>query len=113
MSTLQANNYLIYEVLYKGKVVYIGSGLPDRPKHVKSGKSHNINLNQLFFTDPDNVVISILRENLSQEESLEMEKDYIQAYEPEFNIVHTKKHKQAILNGKKSKSRRKSYRSKD
>ena len=30
MSTLQTNNYLIYEVLYKGKVVYIGSGLPDR-----------------------------------------------------------------------------------
>ena len=106
--------YEVYEVSYKGVPVYIGSGEQGvRSKHVKSGKSHNVNLNQLFFTDPDNIVITILRENLSQEESLQMEKDYIQAYEPEFNIVHTKKHKQAILNGKKSKSRRKSYRSKD
>ena len=65
--------YEVYEVSYKGVPVYIGSGEQGvRSKHVKSGKSHNVNLNQLFFTDPDNVVISILRENLSQEESLEI-----------------------------------------
>lgn len=103
--------YIVYEVRHLGIPVYIGSGKEDRYEHVKSGKSHSIDLNRLFFSDPDNVVVTILRDQLTKEESLEIEKEYIQAYEPIYNIVYTKRHKQAIVNGRKSKSRRKSYRS--
>lgn len=103
--------YIVYEVRHEGIPVYIGSGLPDRYLHVKSGKSHSVDLNRLFFTDPDNVVVTILRDQLTQEESLEIEKEYIQAYEPKFNIIHTKRHRVSIINGKKSKSRRTTYRS--
>lgn len=85
--------YIVYEVLYNGIPVYIGSGLPDRIEHAKSGKSHNPKINQLFFKDPDNIVVQILREGLTKEESLELEKEYIQAIHPEFNIVHTKRNK--------------------
>ena len=39
------------------------------------------------------MVVTVIRENLSQEESLEMEKEYIQATQPKFNMVHTSKNK--------------------
>lgn len=88
------NTYEIYEVQYKGITIYIGSGKQDqRHKHVKSGKSHNPKLNELFFTDPDNILVQVLREGLTKEESLEYEKEYIQAINPEYNIVHTRKNK--------------------
>lgn len=104
-------NYIVYEVRHLGVPVYIGSGLENRYLHVKSGKSHSLELNKLFFTDPDNVVVILLRDCLTQEESLEIEKEYIQAYEPAFNIIYTKRHRVSIINGKKSKSKRTTYRS--
>lgn len=109
--TEELNNYIIYEVQYNCIPVYIGSGKQDRYEHVKSGKSHNVELNKLFFTEPDKLSVVILRNNLSKEESLELEKNYIQSYEPKFNIVHTKRHKEVIVNGRKSKGKRKSHRS--
>ena len=47
-----------------------------RHLHAKSGSSHNPDLNQLFFEDPSNILVQILRENLTKEESLEYEKEY-------------------------------------
>lgn len=85
--------YIVYEVLHNGIPVYIGSGEIGRHLHAKSGKSHNSDLNELYFNDPDNIVVQILREDLSKEESLELEKEYIQAIHPKFNIVHTKRNK--------------------
>ena len=58
-----------------------------------SGKSNNVELNRLYFTDPDNVVVNIIRDNLTKQESLDMEKDYIQATEPQFNKMHTNRHR--------------------
>lgn len=88
---MQENNYIIYEVLYKGKIVYIGSGIIGREQHVKSGKSSSVKLNELFFTDKENVHVHIIRENLTKEEALESEKEFIMASEPEFNIQHNQK----------------------
>ena len=84
----------IYEVLYNGIPIYIGSGKEGiRHLHVKSGKSHNEQLNKLFFEDPDNLVVQVLRDGLTKEESLEYEKEYIEAIQPEFNKVHTRRNK--------------------
>ena len=86
-------DYIIYEVLHNNRCVYIGSGNRDRYKHAMSGKSNNVELNRLYFTDPDNVVVNIIRDNLTKQESLDMEKDYIQATEPQFNKMHTNRHR--------------------
>lgn len=87
------NTFIVYEVLYKNIPIYIGSGKSDRINHVKSGKSHNVELNKLFFQDPDHIVVNILREDLTKEESLQLEKDFIQATQPKFNVVYTKRNK--------------------
>ena len=90
------DNYEVYEVTYKGRVVYIGSGLGGlkaRHLHVMSGASHNVKLNELFFKDAENMKVLVLREGLSQEEALESEKEFIMASQPEFNITHNKKTK--------------------
>lgn len=82
-------DYIVYEVAYNGKIVYIGSGRRGRQEHVKSGASHSPDLNRLFFTDPDNIHVTIIRENLTKDESLEMEKGFIQATEPMYNKALT------------------------
>lgn len=93
-SSTEETKYEVYEVLHKGIPIYIGSGVSgERHKHVKSGKSHNPELNKLFFEDPDNIVVQVLRDDLSKEESLEIEKEYIQATEPKLNIIHTRRNK--------------------
>jgi excinuclease UvrABC nuclease subunit len=85
--------YEVYEVTYKGRVVYIGAGLKGRSAHAKSGASHNVKLNELFFKHAENMKVLVLREGLSQEEALESEKEFIMASQPEFNITHNKKTK--------------------
>lgn len=76
-----------------------------------TGSSHNPELNKLFFTVPHELVVIIIREGLSKEESLEMEKGFIQAISPELNIVYTNKHSKAIIDGRKKRNRSRSYRS--
>ena len=85
--------YIVYEVTYKNKPVYIGSGKRERVEHAKSGKSHCVELNKLFFEDNANIDVLILRENLTKQESLELEKEYIQATEPKFNKIHTNRYR--------------------
>lgn len=83
--------YEVYEVTYKGKIVYIGSGKSGRSLHVMSGKSSNPKLNELFFTDKENLQVTVIRENVSKEESLEMEMNFIMASEPIYNTHHNQK----------------------
>ena len=84
----QDNIYEVYEVTYKGKVVYIGQGIKNRSMHAMSGASHNPGLNKLFFEDPTNMSVLVLREGLSKDEALETELSFILASEPELNIQH-------------------------
>ena len=44
--------------------------------------------NELFFKDGANMEVNVIYENLSKEEAMEKEKDFIAAYEPEYNIHH-------------------------
>ena len=65
--------YCVYLVKCCGLVVYVGQGELSRSLHVKSGKSHNQNLNELIFRrqvlgEPDiqveiNTLISIYKSN--------------------------------------------------
>lgn len=91
MKEVKGDIYEVYEVTYKGKCVYIGSGEKNRHLHCMSGSSHNPKLNELFFKDPVNMRVLVLREGLSQEDAIESEKEFIMASEPEFNVVHNQK----------------------
>ena len=105
------NNYIVYEVRLDNIPIYIGSGVQERYLHVKSGSSHNPELNKLFFEQGHNMVVTVLRESLTKEESLEMEKGFIKAVQPRLNIVYTDKHSKVILDGKRKRNKPKSYRS--
>lgn len=86
-------DYVVYEVTYKDEIVYIGSGSKTNKRylHPISGKSNNVELNRLYFSDPENLKVTIIREGLTKEESLEMEKGFIQATEPMYNKVYTRR----------------------
>ena len=43
------DKYYVYKVYVRGEVIYVGKGLGSRSKHVLSGKSHNVKLNEYYF----------------------------------------------------------------
>lgn len=91
-------DYIVYEVHYKNatgktEIVYIGSGKRGRESHATSGKSHSYELNELFFKEPNTLSVIIIRDNLTKQESLIMEKEYIQATEPKFNKALTSRNR--------------------
>lgn len=101
----------VYEVLFDGVVIYIGSGIQGiRHLHACSGKSHVPELNKLFFENPELLLVQVLREGLSKEESLELEKEYIFATQPKLNIVHTDRNKKLGRFGNGKNKRVKSFR---
>ena len=91
MSELIESNYIVYEVTYKKRVVYIGMGEPGRENHAMSGASGNKHLNELYFRDKENMAVQVLRMDLTKEEALDCERDFIMAAEPEFNTIHNQK----------------------
>lgn len=95
------NLHIVYEVRLNNKPIYIGSGIKGREAHAMSGASHNPKLNEYYFTQKDNMSVVVLRDDLTKTESLELEKEYIQAIDPECNKVHVNKR---VLNNRKSKS---------
>lgn len=91
MSEVIESNYIVYEVTYKKRVVYIGMGEPGRENHAMSGASGNKHLNELYFRDKENMAVHVLRTDLTKEEALDCERDFIMASEPEFNTIHNQK----------------------
>lgn len=97
MKEKKETEYVVYEVTILNEetnineVVYIGSGTRSRSQHAKSGKSTSVQLNEAFFKNPSLMNIIILREGLTKSESLELEKEYITATLPKFNIQHNPK----------------------
>lgn len=91
MSEVIEPNYIVYEVTYKKRVVYVGMGEPGRENHAMSGASGNKHLNELYFRDKENMAVQVLRTDLTKEEALDCERDFIMASEPEFNTIHNQK----------------------
>lgn len=85
------NHHIVYEVRLDNKPIYIGSGIIGREAHALSGASHNPKLNEYFFTQKEKMSVVILRENLTKIESLELEKEYIEAIDPECNKIYVNK----------------------
>lgn len=74
----------VYVVVYKSEIVYIGKGNKGRWKHSNNGKSHNTNLNELFYKG-EVVDVFILQDGLSDGEALRLESELIKEINPAFN----------------------------
>jgi hypothetical protein len=83
--------WVVYFVYYKGEVVYIGEGLPNRPIHATSGKSQCYDLNRLHFTDPTNVKVQVEYVFSSKKLAKDKETQLIKEMQPRFNKAHTTK----------------------
>ena len=73
-----SNNTLTDHIVYnvkdaEGKLRYIGEGKIDRWKHVNSGASHNVKINEHFFTKGP-MEIEIVHEGLTKPEALSIER---------------------------------------
>lgn len=91
-------DFLVYEVMFENKLIYIGCGKLGREKHVNSGISNNYWLNKHHFNG-DVMVVNILKYFNSKKEALEHEKFLISTLKPEYNIKGTTKWK-FLVNGK-------------
>lgn len=72
------NNSLTDPIVYqvkdtKGQLRYIGEGKLDRWKHVNSGASHNVKINEHFFTKGP-MDVEIIYEGLTKPEALSIER---------------------------------------
>ena len=83
------NNYIVYQAKYNNRIIYIGSGLPERWKHCTSGTSHNYILNKYHF-EHKVLNVEVLHSNLTKKESLNIELDLIRTYNPEANNMSFK-----------------------
>ena len=77
--------YYIYTVECDGEIVYVGKGTGRRYLHARSGTSHNLELNRLYFMQTPTIV-SIYKSGLTENESLIIEKELISSINPKFNI---------------------------
>lgn len=85
--------YSVYTVEYKGKVVYIGSGISQSYKklprwvHVFSGCSHSSGLNQLYFCGDDSLIVRLFLETEDREFAYAEELRLISKYSPALNVT--------------------------
>lgn len=84
---IESKEYYVYQMSYKGEILYIGSGKKDRIDHVLSGVSNNKYLNQfvIFGYDENLVKVEKIKTRLTQEKSLALEYDLIASIRPIFN----------------------------
>ena len=78
------NNSLTDHIVYQvkdaeGKLRYIGEGKLERWKHVNSGASHNVKINEHFFTKGP-MDIEIIHEGLTKPEALSIERLLLSKY---------------------------------
>lgn len=78
------NNYIVYGAYIDKNIMYVGSGKPERWKHIISGTSHCYLANKAHF-DGRNVEVKILRKGLTKEDSLKEECRLIQELKPDWN----------------------------
>lgn len=57
----------------EGRLRYIGEGKEDRWKHVNSGASHNVKINEHFFTKGP-MTVEVIQEGLTKPEALSIER---------------------------------------
>lgn len=82
--------YYVYAVFVGSEIVYIGSGTHHRYNHAISGLSNSSLLNKHFFTEPNTMDIIIMRDGMSKEHSLGLEKSMIVDISPRYNVQYNR-----------------------
>lgn len=76
--------HYVYIAKLDGEVIYVGKGFGKRYLHCRSGGSHNVELNRLFFSG-EVVDVSIHKDGLTNKEAEDMEKTLITILQPYCN----------------------------
>lgn len=82
-----STDYLVYAAYVDDVLVYIGSGLSDRPSHCTSGRSHVTGLNEALYQGKS-IRTEVLRDELSKGVSIHIERELIKKFLPEYNKTH-------------------------
>lgn len=73
---------------YNGQVLYVGSGVKGRHKHINSGKSHVVELNMMFLKG---MLLDVeVMQKSSKESALLYEEELIKELDPIFNVMLTR-----------------------
>lgn len=78
--------YYVYQAQLGDEIVYIGKGVGDRYKHLKSGTSHVYEANEAYFLGKD-FTVSILEHYETSEEAFGREMELISKIQPKWNVV--------------------------
>ena len=87
----------VYIAKLDNVIVYIGSGSNGRHRHVNSGTSHVYELNKDHFNGIS-FDIEVIGNNYTKEESLVVEKELIEKYQPKYNRVYRNKDRSISAN---------------
>lgn len=74
------DGYYVYVCKVDGTPVYVGKGRGERHKHAISGRSHNVRLNEAFFTyGAERMTLDFIASGLDEESALNIEASTIKA----------------------------------
>lgn len=83
---LKPKGHYVYFAACEGEIVYIGRGQGARYNHCLHGTSSSYLLNRLHF-EGKHVVVGIHRDNLSQQESINLEEYLLNIFRPRGNVI--------------------------
>jgi len=80
------SNYYIYGVKFNNEIIYIGKGIGKRYLHVKSGSSHNRELNRIYFCNENSAEVFLILGGIKDSEQVDrLEKEFIIEFNPKYN----------------------------
>ncbi len=83
---VNSEKYYVYCAKQDNEIVYIGKGIGRRYLHINSGRSHNVQLNRLFFCEGNPLVTEILLGGIeTDEQATRLEKEFILEFNPIYN----------------------------
>lgn len=81
-------DFIVYQGILDGVVVYVGMGSEDRHLHLNSGVSHLYEANRAHFSGQD-IVVEVIQSGLTKEKALQLEKSLIKEKQPGWNSTYT------------------------
>lgn len=82
------DKHYVYGVKHKGEIVYVGKGVGRRYLHTCNGRSHNKELNRIYFCEGEKVEVFIILSGITDSKQAQrLEKEFILELNPKYNSV--------------------------